>query len=121
MRREWKFLLATIALAIVPVVASGCAFDEEVEAQDELGEELGEESAEVPRHAVMICRDASFFKNYDSSSGPANFLYTMYEGDKIGHTPGAHPVHNGWAATFDFGKGQWGFVRIGCIGKFDSW
>jgi hypothetical protein len=120
MRREWKFLLATIALALLPVAASGCAFEEGAP-EDEVAEELGEEHAEVPRHAVMICRDASYFENYDSSRGPVDFLYTMYEGDKIGHTPGAHPVHNGWAATFDFGKSQWGFVRIECIGRYDSW
>lgn len=116
MRREWKFLLATIALAIAPLAATGCAFEE-----GEPEDELSEEHAEVPRHAVMICQDASYFENYDSARGPVEFLYTMYEGDKIGHTPGSHPVHNGWAATFDFGKSQWGFVRRECIGRFDSW
>jgi hypothetical protein len=42
-------------------------------------------------------------------------------GDKIGHTPGSHPVYNGWAASFDYGPNDWGYLRIECIGGYDSW
>jgi hypothetical protein len=75
----------------------------------------------VPEHAINICQSASFYANYNSSSGPSGFLRTLYYGDKIGHTPGVHPVYNGWAATFDFGPNDWGYMRIECIGGYDSW
>jgi hypothetical protein len=75
----------------------------------------------VPEHAVIICQSASFYANYDSSTGPTGYLRTLYYGDEVGHTPGVHPVYNGWAATFDFGPNDWGYVRIECIGGYDSW
>ncbi|MBM0229844.1 hypothetical protein DKT69_35445 [Micromonospora sicca] len=75
----------------------------------------------VPRHAINICQSASFYDNYDSVSGPYGLKRVLYYGDKIGHTPGAHPVYNGWAATFDFGPNDWGYMRIECIGGYDSW
>ena len=75
----------------------------------------------VPEHAINICQTASFYANYNSASGPSGFLRTLYYGDKIGHTPGVHPVYNGWAATFDFGPNDWGYMRIECIGGYDSW
>jgi hypothetical protein len=75
----------------------------------------------VPEHAVIVCDSASFYANYDSSSGPAGLKRVLYRGDKVGHTRGAHPVHNGWAATFDFGPNDWGYVRQECLGGFGSW
>ncbi|MFD9502774.1 hypothetical protein [Streptomyces sp. NPDC060035] len=75
----------------------------------------------VPEHAVIVCDSASFYANYDSSSGPAGLKRTLFRGDKVGHTRGAHPVYNGWAATFDFGPNDWGFVRQECLGGFGSW
>lgn len=75
----------------------------------------------VPRHAVVVCQTASFYVNYDSASGPRGLKRTLTYGNKIGHTPGAHPVYNGWAASFDFGPNDWGYLRIECIGGYDSW
>ncbi|MEV4513876.1 hypothetical protein AB0K00_33580 [Dactylosporangium sp. NPDC049525] len=75
----------------------------------------------VPRHAVVTCQSASFYANYDSAAGPYGLKRVLGAGNKIGHTPGAHPVYNGWAATFDFGPNDWGYVRIECIGGYDSW
>ncbi|WP_330456070.1 hypothetical protein OIB37_03830 [Streptomyces sp. NBC_00820] len=75
----------------------------------------------VPEHAVITCQSASFYANYDSSSGPSGLVRTLPYGDKVGHTPGVHPVYNGWAATFDFGPNDWGYVRIECIGGYGSW
>lgn len=75
----------------------------------------------VPRHAVNICQTASFYDNYDSARGPYNLKRVLTYGNLIGHTPGAHPVYNGWAATFDFGPNDWGYMRIECIGGYDSW
>jgi hypothetical protein len=75
----------------------------------------------VPRHAIVICQSASFYENYDSARGPVNLKRTLFYGDKIGHTPGSHPVYNGWAASFDFGPNDWGYLRIECIGGYDSW
>jgi hypothetical protein len=75
----------------------------------------------VPEHAVIVCQTASFYQNYDSSHGPYNLLRTLTYGNKVGHTPGVHPVYNGWAATFDFGPNDWGYVRIECIGGYGSW
>lgn len=75
----------------------------------------------VPEHAIIICQSASFYANYNSASGPSGFIGTLYYGKKVGHTPGAQPVINGWAATFDFGASQWGYVLNSCIGGYDSW
>lgn len=75
----------------------------------------------TPTHAVIVCDSASFYQNYDSASGPHNNLRTLERGNKVGHTRGAHPVYNGWAATFDFGPNEWGYVRQDCLGGFGSW
>ncbi|MBV1852734.1 hypothetical protein [Catellatospora tritici] len=75
----------------------------------------------VPTHAINICQSASFYDNYDSAGGPYGLKRVLGYGDKIGHTPGAHPVYNGWAATFDFGPNDWGYMRIECIGGYNSW
>ncbi|MEU0788259.1 hypothetical protein ABZ341_42885 [Streptomyces sp. NPDC006173] len=75
----------------------------------------------VPEHAIIVCQSASFYANYDSSSGPTGLVRTLYYGDRVGHTRGAHPVYNGWAATFDFGPNDWGYVRYECIGGYGSW
>ncbi|WP_405009065.1 hypothetical protein [Kitasatospora sp. NBC_01539] len=74
-----------------------------------------------PEHAVIVCQSASFYANYDSASGPVGLVRVLGAGNKVGHTRGAHPVYNGWAATFDFGKGDWGYVRIECLGGYGSW
>lgn len=75
----------------------------------------------VPEHAVIVCQSASFYDNYNSASGPVDLKRTLAYGNKVGHTRGAHPVYNGWAATFDFGPNDWGYVRIECLGGFGSW
>jgi hypothetical protein len=75
----------------------------------------------VPWHAIIVCQSASLYDNYNSSSGPVNLKRVLGYGNRIGHTPGAHPVYNGWAATFDFGPNDWGYVRIECVGGYDSW
>lgn len=75
----------------------------------------------VPDHAVIVCQSASFYDNYDSASGPVGLKRTLGPGDKVGHTRGAHPVYNGWAATFDFGPNDWGYVRYECLGGWGSW
>ena len=75
----------------------------------------------VPDHAVIVCDSASFYSNYDSAAGPVGLKRILYKGDKVGHTRGAHPVYNGWAATFDFGPNDWGFVRYECLGGWGSW
>jgi hypothetical protein len=77
--------------------------------------------ADVPEHAVIVCQTASFYANYDSASGPSGFITTLDHGKKVGHTPGKQPVINGWAAAFDFGASQWGYVLDSCIGGYDSW
>ncbi|MBW8706036.1 hypothetical protein MBT84_41120 [Streptomyces sp. MBT84] len=74
-----------------------------------------------PQHAIIVCQTASFYANYNSASGPTGLLRTLTYGNKVGHTIGAHPVYNGWAATFDFGPNDWGYVRNECIGGYDSW
>ncbi|MFJ5214091.1 hypothetical protein ACIP98_05215 [Streptomyces sp. NPDC088354] len=74
-----------------------------------------------PEHAIIVCQSASFYANYDSSSGPSGLIRVLGYGNKVGHTRGAHPVYNGWAATFDFGKGDWGYVRNECLGGYGSW
>ncbi|SEO91819.1 hypothetical protein SAMN05216267_105531 [Actinacidiphila rubida] len=78
-------------------------------------------AAVPPEHAVVTCQTASFYANYDSANGPSGFLRTLTLGNKIGHTPGVHPVYNGWAASFDYGPNDWGYLRIECIGGYDSW
>ncbi len=75
----------------------------------------------VPTHAVVVCQSASFYANYDSGVGPVGLIRTLAYGNKVGHTPGVHPVYNGWAATFDFGPNDWGYMRIECIGGYNSW
>ncbi|MDO0929044.1 hypothetical protein QQY24_27890 [Streptomyces sp. TG1A-8] len=85
---------------------------------------LGQSSAAAdvpPQHAVIVCQSASFYANYDSSTGPSGYLRTLAYGDKVGHSPGSHPVYNGWAATFDYGPNDWGYVRDECIGGYGSW
>jgi hypothetical protein len=74
-----------------------------------------------PDHCINICQSASFYANYDSSTGPTGFKRTLYYGDKVGHTRGAHPVYNGWAATFDYGPNDWGYMRYECLGGWYSW
>ncbi len=79
-------------------------------------------SADVPpTHAINVCTSATFYQGYDQASGPYNPLRTLGYGDKVGHTPGSHPVYNGWAASFDFGPNDWGYMRIECIGGYGSW
>ncbi|HET8660927.1 MAG TPA: hypothetical protein VFM55_18260 [Micromonosporaceae bacterium] len=78
-----------------------------------------------PEHAIIVCQSASFYADYIHGQGPVGFKYTMYYGDKVGHTRGSHPVYNGWAATYDFGKtgwpSNWGYVRYECLGGWGSW
>lgn len=74
-----------------------------------------------PRHAVVVCDSASFWGNYDHAQGPVEYKRTLQRGNKVGHTPGAHPVFTGWAASMDFGPNDWGYLRIECIGGYDSW
>jgi hypothetical protein len=79
-------------------------------------------AAVVPDHAIVVCQSASFYANYDHSlSRPVGFLRTLYYGNKVGHTRGVHPVYNGWAATFDFGPQEWGYLRYECLGGWGSW
>lgn len=79
----------------------------------------------APEHAVITCVDASFYSDYIHGVGPVGFKYTVYAGNKFGHTRGAHPVYNGWAAAYDFGKqgwpSNWGYVRYNCLGGWGSW
>lgn len=79
------------------------------------------EAVVPPEHAVVVCQSASFYANYDSAAGPVGLKRVLGAGDKIGHTPGSHPVYNGWAATFDYGPNDWGYLRIECVGGYDSW
>ena len=74
-----------------------------------------------PEHAIIVCQSASFYANYNSSTGPVDLIRVLPYGDKVGHTRGVHPVYNGWAATFDFGKSDWGYVRQECLGGYGSW
>lgn len=85
------------------------------------GTQLPTQAVVAPEHAVIVCQSASFYANYDSASGPTGLIRVLGYGNKVGHTRGAHPVYNGWAATFDFGKGDWGYVRNECLGGYDSW
>lgn len=79
------------------------------------------QAAEVPTHAIVVCQSASFYANYDSAHGPTGLKRVLYYGNKVGHTRGVHPVYNGWAASFDFGPNDWGFMRYECIGGYNSW
>ncbi|MFY0522317.1 hypothetical protein ACN28I_03565 [Archangium gephyra] len=74
-----------------------------------------------PDHAINVCQSASFYAGYNSASGPYGFKRTLYYGDKVGHTRGAHPVYNGWAASFDYGPNDWGYMRYECLGGWGSW
>lgn len=78
-----------------------------------------------PEHAIITCADASFYSDYIHGVGPVGFKYMVYYGNKFGHTRGAHPVYNGWAASYDFGKqgypSNWGYVRYNCLGGWNSW
>lgn len=74
-----------------------------------------------PDHAVVVCQSASFYANYDSARGPTGLKRVLPAGKKVGHTRGAHPVYNGWAASFDYGPNEWGYMRYECIGQYNSW
>lgn len=74
-----------------------------------------------PDHCINVCQSASFYAGYNSASGPYGFKRTLYYGDKVGHTRGAHPVYNGWAASFDYGPNDWGYMRYECLGGWGSW
>ena len=74
-----------------------------------------------PDHAVVVCQSASFYANYDSAKGPTGLKRVLPVGDKVGHTRNAHPVYNGWAASFDYGPNDWGYMRYECIGGYGSW
>ena len=80
MYRNSKAAFSTlIALALFSLIAAGCVLDDELgdDAAAEEGVELGEEAAVVPRHAVVTCDSASFYRNYDSSSGPVHLIRTL--------------------------------------------
>ncbi len=71
----------------------------------------------VPDHHDVVCDSATFYRNYDSAqSAPVDAVRTLYRGNDIGHTSGAHAVYNGWANVFDFGPNDWGYIRVECIG-----
>ncbi len=79
-------------------------------------------AVEVPTHAINICQSATMYENYNFAiPGPVTYIRTLGYGDKIGHTPGKHPVYNGWASIQDFGPNDWGFIREECIGGYNSW
>lgn len=76
----------------------------------------------VPTHAVNICQSATFYQNFNHATNrPDTPLCTLGYGRKVGHTIGAHPVYEGWAATFDFGDQTWGYMEYDCIGGYGSW
>lgn len=78
--------------------------------------------ADPADHAIVVCQSASFYRNYNSATRePVGFLWSLPYGNKVGHLRNRHPVYNGWAATFDYGPQQWGFMRYSCIGKWGSW
>jgi hypothetical protein len=104
---------APIALALTALAAAGIAVSTGAPTAT---------AVEVPRHAINICQSATMYENYNFSiPGPDGYKRTLGYGDKIGHTPGAHPVYNGWASIQDFGPNDWGFIREECIGGYDSW
>lgn len=75
-----------------------------------------------PEKAYMLCEDATFWANYNHATGqPEGYIRTLRYGNKVGHTRGAHPVYNGWAASFDYGPNDWGYMRFDCIGAYGSW
>ncbi|AKJ03269.1 hypothetical protein ATI61_11867 [Archangium gephyra] len=74
-----------------------------------------------PDHCINVCQSASFYAGYNSASGPYGFKRTLFYGDKVGHTRGSHPVYNGWAASFDYGPNDWGYMRYECLGGWGSW
>ncbi|WNG57306.1 hypothetical protein F0U59_22950 [Archangium gephyra] len=74
-----------------------------------------------PAHAINVCQSASFYEGYNSASGPYGLKRTLGYGDKVGHTRGSHPVYNGWAASFDYGPNDWGYMRYECLGGWGSW
>jgi hypothetical protein len=79
-------------------------------------------AVDVPTHAINICQSATMYENYNFSiPGPVTYIRTLGYGDKIGHTPGKHPVYNGWASIQDFGPNDWGYIREECIGGYNSW
>lgn len=75
----------------------------------------------VPDHHTIVCDTASFYRNYDSARGPSGFRYTLYRGEGIGHTFGAHKIYNGWAAAHHYNSptpnDRWGYVRVECISR----
>ena len=75
----------------------------------------------APDHAVVVCDSASFYANYDNARGPTGLKRVLPRGKKVGHTRGSHPVYNGWAASFDYGPNDWGYMRYECIGGYGSW
>jgi opacity protein-like surface antigen len=76
----------------------------------------------VPEHAVVVCQTATFYQNFNhATNAPDTPLWTLDYGRKVGHTPGSQPVYSGWASTFDFGDGSWGYMLDSCIGGYDSW
>lgn len=76
----------------------------------------------VPEHAINVCQSASFYLNFDhSTNAPAQYLYTLPYGQKVGHTPGKQPDYYGWDSTFDFQTQQWGYMEDACIGGYGSW
>jgi hypothetical protein len=105
MTRRRRTLIAACALALPALVGSAPSSS----------------AAVAPEHAIVVCQTASFYANYDSANGPSGFLRTLTYGNKVGHTQGVHPVYNGWAATFDYGPNDWGYMRIECIGGYNSW
>ena len=108
MTRKVPFAIALTALALGgAVVASGAP---------------AATAVEVPTHAINICQSATMYEDYNFAiPGPVNYKRTLGYGDKIGHTPGKHPVYNGWASIQDFGPNDWGFIREECIGGYNSW
>lgn len=69
----------------------------------------------VPDRHTIVCQSATMYANYDSASGPSGVMRTLTYGNGVGHTNGAHPVINGWAAIQDFGPNDWGYVRVECL------
>lgn len=77
-------------------------------------------AVEVPARTSIDCQDASFYTGYDYSTRSVwGYKRTLYLGDGVGHTPGAHEVTDtGWAAIQDFGPNDWGYVRHECLGWY---
>jgi|1186.fasta_scaffold26990_2 hypothetical protein len=111
--RRRRGMLTAIALLLATIMGTGMF--------PFVGSATASACCVVPEHAIIVCQSASFYGNYNSSTGPVDFKRTLYYGDKVGHTRGVHPVYNGWAATFDFGPNDWGYVRYECLGGWGSW